>query len=96
MALEQLGVDLVEPDLGDDGRVQLHRPLATHLLHDDVGHDIGHLGRAEAPARPRVQPTDAFADRLDARGALAQLAGQRRDVTRGERRQVVADDGLRQ
>ncbi len=92
MTLEQLGVDLVQAHLGDDGRVQLHVPLAAHLAHDHVGDHVLQLRGAEAPARARVEAADAVAHGLDLGGRAAQRARHGAHVLGGQAVQVLGDD----
>jgi len=59
VALEEIGVHVIEAHARHHGRVEHRSPLAAHLAHDDVGRHVLHVARAVAPTGARVEMADA-------------------------------------
>ena len=92
MALEQLGINLVQTHPRHHCRIERHGPQAPHLAHQHVGHHIGHGRGAETPARSRVEAANAVAHGFHLGHRTGQPARQALDVACGQGVEVIDDD----
>ena len=91
-AREDVRVDAVDAQLRHRRVVERGGPVAAHLAHDHVGHDVVRLGPRERRAGARVERPDELADRAH-RGVVAlQDALELRDVAVGEEVEVRLHD----
>ena len=97
LVLEQPAVVAADADVRQLVVVQGDGPAAAReALDEDFGHGVGRRVALEQPARLGIQRADEIRRLPDLRDRRLERAGQLRILLRGERLQMVRDDGLGQ